>query len=826
MKKFCILIIALLIMNNLKAQTWVTIPDTNFVAWLQDYIPSAMNGNQMDINSPEVTSLNIMNVSNREIADLTGIEYFPSLVFLECNNNKLTSLPSLPSSLSILYCYDNQLTSLPSLPPNLGLLWCSNNELTSIPSLPSNLDVLSCDNNHLTTLPALSPPLRNLNCGNNELTSLAPLPASLTSLSCRANLLSNLPSLNASLRYLICDSNQLTILPALNDSIVYLDCQNNQLTSLPVLPSSLQQIYCGFNLLDSIPALPTPLINLHCEHNYLTSLPSLPAGFADLFCNNNLLTCLPDLPDYMSYLNCANNFINCLPEIPSFYWQVLDLSGNPFTCLPNYVPEMDAALLNYPLCQTGDTINNPNNCSSFDGIIGTIFHDNNMNCTNDTAELKISNIHISIFDSINNLISQTYSLSNGVYFIPVATGKYTVKIDTAGMPFQVQCANPGIDSTLILTNADPTAFDVNFPINCKSGFDIGVQSVVTSGQVFPGQLHRLSITAGDRNQWYHLNCIAGISGQVQVTVTGPLVYQAIVPGSLTPIISGNVFTYSISDFSTIDNSTAFGLVFLTDTTAQSGDEICVHVLITPVAGDNSPSNNTYNYCYEVSNSLDPNQKEVYPVKVLPGYNDYFTYTIHFQNTGTASAINIRIVDTLNSKLDLNTFRVMNYSHENTVLLNGNILTVRFLNIQLPDSLSNPDASKGFFQYCIKPKTNFPQGTQITNTAWIFFDYNSPIATNTATSIFDVTGIPDGNKSFPAFNIYPNPSTNSFILEMPNGIASATIQVYNSLGQLMTTNATGNNAKATIDASQWPAGIYVVRLSDGQGQYITRNIVKQ
>jgi hypothetical protein len=75
-------------------------------------------------------------------------------------------------------------------------------------------------------------------------------------------------------------------------------------------------------------------------------------------------------------------------------------------------------------------------------------------------------------------------------------------------------------------------------------------------------------------------------------------------------------------------------------------------------------------------------------------------------------------------------------------------------------------------------------------------------------------------------IYPNPVSNSFSIEMPAGIANAIIQVYNSMGQLMTTIATGNNAKATIDASQWPAGIYVVRISDGQGQYITKNIVKQ
>ena len=114
------------------------------------------------------------------------------------------------------------------------------------------------------------------------------------------------------------------------------------------------------------------------------------------------------------------------------------------------------------------------------------------------------------------------------------------------------------------------------------------------------------------------------------------------------------------------------------------------------------SNNLGEYCYPVANSFDPNDKQVYPSAVSPGYNDYLTYTINFQNLGTAPAQNIRIMDTLDANLDLSTFEIINYSHANTTTLTGSLLIFRFPNIQLADSASSPEGSKGFVQYKIKP----------------------------------------------------------------------------------------------------------------------------
>jgi hypothetical protein len=126
-----------------------------------------------------------------------------------------------------------------------------------------------------------------------------------------------------------------------------------------------------------------------------------------------------------------------------------------------------------------------------------------------------------------------------------------------------------------------------------------------------------------------------------------------------------------------------------------------------------------------------------------GYYDWFTYTIHFQNTGTAAAINIQLRDTLDSQLDEASFEVLSHSHSNVISLSNNLLTVDFPNIYLPDSTTNEPGSKGFIQYRIKPKTRLTSAATVTNTAAIYFDFNAAIVTNTVVSsvVCDTPSIP-------------------------------------------------------------------------------------
>ena len=902
----CFVMLNLFQQSNLKAQHYVTIPDTAFARYLRNTYPSCMNGNQMDTTCTAITSATTFsNILFYQFVDLTGIQYFNHLLTLDCSNiNTITTIPKLPPLLTSLNVMDNQLTVLPALPNSLTYLECEQNQLTSLPVLPSNLQTLFCDGNLITSLPALPTSLQNLNCSMDSLTSLPVLPSSLTQLSCQQNKLTTLPALPSGLQYLdcvgnkitsipalpssllqlmfgsnhvsiipslpsslnlldcsvnhisslptlpntltrlFCSNNQIVNLPALPSSIYELYCDNNLLTSLPTLPSALQNFYCNnnqisvlpalplsltylecsYNQLTSIPSLPTSLTDLTCDYNQLTYLPILPAALQNLSCNNNLLTYLPALPVSLYTLYIENNNISCFPPFPV---QLSDISinGNSFTCLPNYNQYMDASLLAYPLCVSGDVIHNPNGCANSKGITGNTYKDNNANCTYDVTDTGINHFSLKTFDNTGTLLAQSYSYYDGRYFFQDSIGTFTIALDTAGMPFTVLCPHPGVDSTLILSTANPLAKNINFAIACKPGFDIGVQSIVSDGIIFPGESNNWSFNVGDLSSLYGLHCASGISGQVVISVSGPVTFNSVSSGSLIPYISGNVFTYNVADFGTINIYSAFQLLFTTDTAAVIGDSICVSISVTPTNGDNNIGNNNYHFCFIVGNSYDPNEKETYPVNVQPRFNDYFTYTVQFQNTGTAAAHNISVTDTLSSLLDLSTFQLLNYSNANITSVLGNTLIVRFPNINLVDSTVSADSSIGYFQYRIKPKANLPAGTQIFNKANIYFDYNAPVVTNTTVNNYVLTtGINKVQNT--SLSIYPNPSNGKYFVNISDAkdVSKLTIEVTNLLGESIYKSLI-LNPKSELDLSNQANGVYFVRIIGGE-QSLNKKIVKQ
>ena len=130
-----------------------TFPDTNFRTWVSNNCDTDKNGRLTKSELAQVTS---MNVSNKNISNLKGHEYFWELTSLNCSGNKLTSLDltGFHAALEELYCQNNQLQSLNiSSCKALEYLYCDNNQLTSL-SLSNNtaLKNLQCQNNLLSSL--------------------------------------------------------------------------------------------------------------------------------------------------------------------------------------------------------------------------------------------------------------------------------------------------------------------------------------------------------------------------------------------------------------------------------------------------------------------------------------------------------------------------------------------------------------------------------------------------------------------------------------------------------------------------------------------------
>ena len=136
---------------------------------------------------------------------------------------------------------------------------------------------------------------------------------------------------------------------------------------------------------------------------------------------------------------------------------------------------------------------------------------------------------------------------------------------------------------------------------------------------------------------YSIPCADSGGGQVVLTVTGQAHILGVSSGALSPSYqNADSIIWTIAHFDTINDDSAFNILLKIDTTAIVGSPICITVAIIPVIDDFNPGNNTATCCFPVRNSNDPNEKEVYPLGAVDS-GQWLTYTIHFQNTGTAPA---------------------------------------------------------------------------------------------------------------------------------------------------------------------------------------------
>ena len=253
-------------------------PDDTFRAYISN-LTGVPEGDML--NEEKLQSVKSINVNQKGISSLQGIEYFTALTSLDCFYNQLTSLNvSHNTVLKELRCQSNRLTNL-DVSKNTTLTWldCSCNQLTTLDvSHNTALEELVCESNQLTNLDVShNTVLEELVCESNQLTSLdVSHNTALISLICRSNQLTSLDvSHNTALIYLYCESNQLTNLDISNNAkLSHLWCNYNHLTNLDVSNNiRLLYLWCNDNQIKTLDVSNNTLLrSIGCQHNQLMNI--------------------------------------------------------------------------------------------------------------------------------------------------------------------------------------------------------------------------------------------------------------------------------------------------------------------------------------------------------------------------------------------------------------------------------------------------------------------------------------------------------------------------------------------------------------------------
>jgi hypothetical protein len=435
-------------------------------------------------------------------------------------------------------------------------------------------------------------------------------------------------------------------------------------------------------------------------------------------------------------------------------------------------------------------------------VVGTVRYDSNANGC-DTSDPTLAGIKI--VNQNNGTTYTTYSFYDGTYRSIADQGVNTI---SAVLPSYFT-VNPSV-LTYNFTAAGITD-NGDFCISANSSVDDLEIVAIPLSNVVPGL--PISYVLAYKNKGTTI-----LSGQINFQYN---------PSKMsfwtsTPAPDGNAastLTYNFTNLQPFEIRVIRPVKFhvLTPPTVNAGDSVSFASAITPVANDLTPLDNSSSVTQVVVNSLDPNDMLVHEGSTitLSQASNYLHYTIHFQNLGSSEAINIKIDNDVEAKLDWTTFELVSSSHPCIVKNKDNHNEFLFEGIYLPGS-NDVDNSTGYVSYKIKPKSNVVVGDVLTNQALIYFDYNDPIATNT-TSTAIVGNL--NTTSFDSKNtkVYPNPVVDK--LHISNDQIITEIEIYSVLGQKMLSKKV-DALEVDVDMTNYPEGFYCVSIkgSNGVGNY--------
>ena len=444
---------------------------------------------------------------------------------------------------------------------------------------------------------------------------------------------------------------------------------------------------------------------------------------------------------------------------------------------------------------------------TFSYLTGKVFNDMNGNGVFDGGDVNLAN-HILQVNPGNYYVS-TNSNGNYSFFFMDSTTTYT--ITPAATPYW----NLTTPSSISVTPQTQACSGLNFGMQIVPGiFDASINCVNWTMQ--PGGGGFLPIS-------YH-NSGTTILNDTITLVMDPLL--SFVNCNTTPTsVNGQVVKWAYNNLLPGQGGSLW-VQLGCSSSAVIGNYVNSTLSIGPWAGDVDTTNNSIILHQLLSAAFDPNEKSVYPAGEIPAGTDLH-YTIHFQNTGNASATTVIIRDTLDAGVDPLSLLVDGSSHPVIFSMSGNgIATFTFYGIMLPDSGSNFAGSQGFVSYTVRTLTNLTNGTMVKNRAGIYFDINPVVMTNTTTNVIaTATSSPLVSNSGNTYFIHPNPANDqiNFIFNS-NNQSNVDLKIISVDGRVLMTkqNITSNQS---VDISNLSTGIYFCILSNSNGSQVLK-LVKE
>jgi uncharacterized repeat protein (TIGR01451 family) len=445
------------------------------------------------------------------------------------------------------------------------------------------------------------------------------------------------------------------------------------------------------------------------------------------------------------------------------------------------------------------------NCNS---IYGTVLYDFDNNGCN-VNDIPVNGLMITANDGVLDFSTFVY---NGNYELGTYGTSFTVS--TTGIPEYFTVTPESVNVVFSGSNTE----EVNFCLTANQSVEDLNITILPVNEARPGfeSDYRLVIR----------NVGTEIISNTVVTFTFDNAMQQFVSATPNPdATTGNSLTFNLGEI------LPFGIVNV-DITMQTfqppivegGDILNFTAVVLPDANDYTPEDNTYLLEQIVVNSFDPNDK-----LVLQGdevhINDvhkYLDYIIRFQNTGTASAVNVRILDTLHPKLNYSTFTPISASHDYYIqITNENKVEFIFNNIHLPHQGANEPESHGFVAFKIKPKSDVQVGDIISGDAAIYFDFNPPIITDMVyTEIVDFMDVSDPEHIDNGVSVFPNPTKNLIHIKLNRSLLMKEVIMYNIQG-----HETLRSFEKDISIENLESGIYILKILTNQGN-VFRKVVKQ